>query len=135
MTCPCAPADASFTDKYKAISGGSAPGTYSTEGYDAVNIFLQAVAAGKSTREDMLAWVNAYDAKGIAKQIKFQESGELSEVAIYATRSRTARSCRARRSRDAIVGPNDTAGRRPNRAPVRPSAQVDTCFCLSISSS
>jgi branched-chain amino acid transport system substrate-binding protein len=84
LTCPCAPADASFTEKYKVISGGSEPGTYSTEGYDAMNIFLQAVAGGKSTREDMLASVNAYDAKGITKQIKFQETGELTEVAIYA---------------------------------------------------
>jgi branched-chain amino acid transport system substrate-binding protein len=84
LTCPCAPADESFTEKYKAISGGSEPGTYSTEGYDAMNIFLQAVAGGKSTREDMLASVNAYDAKGITKQIKFQESGELTEVAIDA---------------------------------------------------
>ena len=84
LTCPCAPADESFTEKYKVISGGSEPGTYSTEGYDAMNIFLQAVAAGKSTREDMLASVNAYDAKGITKQIKFLESGELTEVAIYA---------------------------------------------------
>jgi branched-chain amino acid transport system substrate-binding protein len=84
LTCPCAPADASFMEKYKVISGGSEAGTYSTEGYDAMNIFLQAVAGGKSTREDMLASVNAYDAKGITKQIKFQENGELTEVAIYA---------------------------------------------------
>jgi branched-chain amino acid transport system substrate-binding protein len=84
LTCPCAPADASFTEKYKQISGGSEPGTYSTEGYDTMNVFLQAVAAGKSTRQDMLDWVNGYDAKGITKQIKFDEAGELSEVTIYA---------------------------------------------------
>jgi branched-chain amino acid transport system substrate-binding protein len=84
LTCPCAPADASFTEKYKAISGGSDPATYSTEGYDSMNVFLQAVAAGKATRPDMLDWVNNYDAKGITKQIKFDQSGELSEVTIYA---------------------------------------------------
>ena len=84
LTCPCAPADASFTEKYKAISGGSDPGTYSTEGFDAMNVFLQAVAEGKATRPDMLDWVNNYDVKGITKQIKFDQSGELSQVTIYA---------------------------------------------------
>ena len=84
LTCPCAPADASFTEKYKAISGGSDPGTYSTEGYDTMNVFLQAVEKGKATRPDMLDWVNNYDAKGITKQIKFDQSGELAEVTIYA---------------------------------------------------
>ena len=83
LTCPCAPADEAFTQKYKALSGQE-PGTYSTEGYDTMNVFLQAVAAGKSTRQDMLDWVNNYDAKGITKQIKFDQSGELAEVTIYA---------------------------------------------------
>ena len=32
----------------------------------------------------MLDWVNNYDAKGITKQIKFDQSGELAEVTIYA---------------------------------------------------
>ena len=49
-----------------------------------MNVFLQAVAAGKSTRQDMLDWVNNYDAKGITKQIKFDQSGELGDVTIYA---------------------------------------------------
>jgi branched-chain amino acid transport system substrate-binding protein len=83
LTCPCAPADEAFAQKYKALSGQE-PGTYSTEGYDTMNVFLQAVAAGKSTRQDMLDWVNSYDAKGITKQIKFDQSGELAEVTIYA---------------------------------------------------
>src|SRR4029450_8362419 len=52
-TPPAAPADEAFTQKYKALSGQE-PGTYSTEGYDTMNVFLQAVAAGKSTRQYML---------------------------------------------------------------------------------
>ena len=59
------------------------PGTYSTEGLDAMNVFLQAVAAGKATRQDMLDWVNNYDAKGVGKQIKFDQSGELGDLTIY----------------------------------------------------
>jgi branched-chain amino acid transport system substrate-binding protein len=82
LTCPCAPADEAFTEKFKALSKAD-PGTYSTEGFDAMNVYLQAVAAGKATRQDMLDWVNNYDAKGVGKQIKFDESGELGDLTIY----------------------------------------------------
>jgi len=83
LTCPCAPADASFTEEYTALSGEE-PGTYSTEGYDAMNVYLQGIAAGNTTREAMLTWVNGYDAKGVTKQIKFDETGEVAEVVVYA---------------------------------------------------
>ncbi len=137
LTCPCAPADATFTEKYKAISGGSDPGTYSTEGYDTLNVFLQAVAAGKSTRQDMLDWVNNYDANGITKHIKFDQSGELSEVAIYAYKVEGGKIVPGTQ----ISG---RVGRRPGlqcwQAPdfrrllSRPE-QADACSCLSTSSS
>ena len=39
---------------------------------------------GNTDREAMLEWVNGYDAKGITKQIKFDEKGELAEVTVYA---------------------------------------------------
>jgi branched-chain amino acid transport system substrate-binding protein len=83
LTCPCAPADEEFTSKYQEVAG-TEPGTYSTEGYDVAKIFLNGIDDGNSTREDMLKWVNDYDEDGLTKHIKFDETGEVAEVVIYA---------------------------------------------------
>lgn len=83
LTCPCAPADDEFAAAYEA-SAGQAPGTYSTEGYDAANILLQGILAGNTDRESLLEWVNNYDAEGVTKHIKFDETGEVAEVVVYA---------------------------------------------------
>lgn len=83
LTCPCAPATGDFATNYEA-SAGQAPGTYSAEGYDAANVLLQGLAAGNGERAAMLEWVNAYDAPGITKQIKFDETGEVADVVVYA---------------------------------------------------
>jgi len=83
LTCPCAPADDAFAAEYKALTNEDA-GTYSTEAYDSMNVFLEGIAAGNSTREAMLKWVNGYDGKGITKQIKFDETGEVVGGTVYA---------------------------------------------------
>lgn len=85
LTCPCAPATEEFAQDYQAVNN-TEPGTYSAEGYDAMNIFLQGIEAGNTERASMLEWVNNYDADGITKHIKFDESGEISQVVIYAYR-------------------------------------------------
>lgn len=84
LTCPCAPAPDDFTTKYKEVNDGAEPGTYSTEGFDVMNIFLQGIEAGNTDRASMLDWVNSYDADGITKHIKFTPDGEVSESVIYA---------------------------------------------------
>jgi branched-chain amino acid transport system substrate-binding protein len=87
ITCPCIPADdpavAEFAAAYEQEFGG-APGTYAAEAYDAANIFLDGIAEGIDNREDMLAFVNDYDADGVTKQLAFDEAGEPSDVAVYA---------------------------------------------------
>lgn len=83
LTCPCAPAEAEFAAAYKELSGAE-PGTYSTEAYDSANVLLQGIADGNTDREALLEWVNNYDAAGITKQIKFDETGEVSGVTVYA---------------------------------------------------
>lgn len=83
LTCPCAPSPDDFAAKYNELNGAD-PGTYSTEGYDAMNVLLQGIGDGRSTREDLLEWVNNYDAAGITKQVKFDETGEVSGVTVYA---------------------------------------------------
>ena len=78
FTCPCVPADASkdFAAQYKA-KYGTDPQTYSAESYDAATILLSGIDHGNDTRAKLLDWVNAYDADGITKHIKFDGTGEL----------------------------------------------------------
>lgn len=83
LTCPCAPADEEFSAAYEELAG-QAPGTYSTEGFDSMNVLLQGIAAGNTDRASLLEWVNTYDAEGITKHIKFDETGEIEGVVVYA---------------------------------------------------
>lgn len=84
LTCPCGPAPDDFAVKYKAANDDKDPGTYSAEGYDATKILLDGIAAGNTDREKLLNWVGTYDKPGITKQLKFDDTGEVSEVVIYA---------------------------------------------------
>lgn len=87
ITCPCIPAeDPAVTDFAAAYEEefGEAPGTYAAEAYDAANIFLDGIAEGIDTREDMLTFVNDYDEAGVTKQLAFDETGEPSDVHVYA---------------------------------------------------
>ena len=83
LTCPCAPAEGEFVTNYEE-SSGQAPGTYSAEGYDAANVFLDGIAEGNTDRESLLTWVNEYDAPGLTKNVTFDETGEVADVVIYA---------------------------------------------------
>ena len=79
VTCPCLPADkakGTFAADFKT-KFGTDPGAYSAEGFDAANVILDAFKAGKTTRKDVLDFVNAYDKEGITKQIKFDEKGDI----------------------------------------------------------
>ena len=85
MTCPCLPPDKApeFLSAFKAAYN-SDPATYSAEGYDSANVFLDGIAAGKSTRDDMLAFVKSYDKQGVTKKMKFDPTGEPAEVSVWA---------------------------------------------------
>jgi branched-chain amino acid transport system substrate-binding protein len=83
LTCPCAPSPDDFTAAFEELTG-AAPGTYSAEAYDAANVLLQGIADGNTDRESLLEWVNGYDAEGITKNVKFDETGEVAEVVVYA---------------------------------------------------
>ena len=85
MTCPCLPPEKApeFQSAFKAAYG-SDPATYSAEGYDAANVFLAAVAAGKTSLSDINTFVHNYDAKGVTKQIKFDAQGEPSDKTVWA---------------------------------------------------
>jgi branched-chain amino acid transport system substrate-binding protein len=84
LTATGAPADvnadfqAAFNAKY-----GTDPALYSPEAYDCAKVFLAGIAAGNVTRADLAAFVSAYDAPGITKQIKFDATGEPLGDAVY----------------------------------------------------
>nr|WP_245553990.1 branched-chain amino acid ABC transporter substrate-binding protein [Nocardia takedensis] len=82
LSCPCSPAPAKFTEEYQAFNG-QAPGVYSVEGYDLTTIVLKAIAAGKVTRADITDYVRNYDGAGVARQYKWNENGELSNIQIW----------------------------------------------------
>jgi branched-chain amino acid transport system substrate-binding protein len=90
-TCACVLANLSTDEKakkfladYKAKFNAD-PGTYSTEGYDAAGVFLKAIEAGKTTAEDINAWLATATVEGLTKQIKFEANGEVSagDVFVY----------------------------------------------------
>ena len=63
-----------------AKSMGSEAGVYATESFDAANIFLSGIKAGKLTRNAMLNWVKAGPFKGIGgANYKFNKNGDISE--------------------------------------------------------
>ncbi|MEH0110405.1 branched-chain amino acid ABC transporter substrate-binding protein [Tersicoccus sp. MR15.9] len=85
FTCPCIPGELipSFSDGYKKVSNGAAPGTYSIEGYDAATVLLSGIDAGKTTRPALLDWVKSYDKDGLSKHYKWDDKGELAKPDVY----------------------------------------------------
>lgn len=83
LTCPCLiPTSGEWAEAYEK-EFGQPPGTYSTEGYDAMNVLLAGIDDGATDRESLLDFVNGYDEDGLTKHIKFTEEGEVSEVTVY----------------------------------------------------
>ena len=58
---------------------GVSSGVYSVESYDAANILLSGIKAGKTTRAKMLAYVKSYKGKSVSgNTIKFDKNGDIS---------------------------------------------------------
>ena len=71
-----------FVDAYKA-KFKTAPAIYSAEGYDAATAFVEAIKAGKTTSEDINAFLSTVDVPGVTKQIKFGANGEPAGGDVY----------------------------------------------------
>jgi branched-chain amino acid transport system substrate-binding protein len=90
ITCPCKLATtdaggalAAFASKYKSVIGKD-PGTYSSEGYDAMNILIKGVEAGNGTRVKLLDYVEKlgpYD--GLSKKIEFEANGNVKAGSVF----------------------------------------------------
>lgn len=90
LGCPCAipgvgntegPLKA-FYDKYTAAYNTD-PAIYAGEGYDAATAFINAIKAGKTTSEEINAYLATASFPGVAKPIKFQPSGEVVGTDIF----------------------------------------------------
>lgn len=90
LTCPCGDANSDpkaqgFVQEYAAVNGGSKPGTYSGEAYDATNALIE-VLKGVGANADRATTLDAFkkvDFTGLTKQIKFQPNGEVEGDAVY----------------------------------------------------
>jgi len=83
--CTCAPFDsnATFLAAFQAKFNED-PATYGAEAYDAATVFLAAIKSGARDRAAVLAFIKAYDAPGVTKQLKWDETGEVIGTAVYA---------------------------------------------------
>ena len=91
LSCTCSsavgstdPAVQKFATDYKAKFNVD-PATYSAEGFDATNVFLQAIDAGKTSTSDINDFITKIDFKGVSKQIKFTDKGELAGNLLFVT--------------------------------------------------
>jgi branched-chain amino acid transport system substrate-binding protein len=83
LSAPAGPAPADFNAKYKQVNGSNS-GLYSSQSYDAANIFLAAIDAGKTSHEDVNSFINSYTADGVSGPIAFDDKGDIKTSTIYA---------------------------------------------------
>ena len=84
LSAPAAPAPADFNDKYKAVNGDDA-GLYSTQAYDAANIFLDGLADADGTvdPEALNEFIGSFSGDGVSGPIAFDDKGDVTESTIY----------------------------------------------------
>jgi branched-chain amino acid transport system substrate-binding protein len=75
---------ADFTAKYKAATNTD-PAIYSTEGYDAATLFVDAIKAGHTTTDAINTYISGATLDGVSKKIAFKENGEpdVNSIFIY----------------------------------------------------
>jgi branched-chain amino acid transport system substrate-binding protein len=83
LTAPAGPAPADFDSKYQTVNNAPS-GLYSTQAYDAANIFLAGLDAGKASPEDMNAFIGSYTGDGVSGPIAFDQYGDIKESVIFA---------------------------------------------------
>jgi branched-chain amino acid transport system substrate-binding protein len=76
------PAVAKFITDYKAKFGQD-QGTYSAEGFDVANLYLNAIKAGKTSSTDINDYLKTVNYQGVSKPIQFQANGEIAAKSIY----------------------------------------------------
>lgn len=83
LSAPAGPAPASFDTKYQAVNGAPS-GLYSTQSYDAANIILKAIDAGKTSHQDMNDFISSFTGTGVSGPISFDSKGDIKSSTIFA---------------------------------------------------
>jgi branched-chain amino acid transport system substrate-binding protein len=83
LSAPAGPAPADFNTKYKAVNGTDS-GLYSSQSYDATNIILAGVEAGKTSHQDLNDFIGSYTGDGVSGPIAFDSNGDIKTSTIYA---------------------------------------------------
>ncbi|MDX6324284.1 MAG: branched-chain amino acid transport system substrate-binding protein [Nocardioidaceae bacterium] len=83
LSAPAGPAPGDFNAKYKAVNNADA-GLYSTQAYDAANIFLAAIDAGKTDPQQLNDFIGSYTGTGTSGPIAFDSKGDVKESTIWA---------------------------------------------------
>ena len=85
LSCPCGPAPEEFAAAYTALPAnkGATPGVYSVEGYDLTTIMLTGIDSGITDRAALIDYVKNYDGYGLARQYKWDATGELGASVIW----------------------------------------------------
>jgi len=92
LTCPCgdvsaSPGGAAFISAYRAAFG-TGPGPYSAQAYDAANLIMSAVDAGRRSAADVNTFISTTTYHGITNDISFDGKGQLTGGGIYLYRVR-----------------------------------------------
>jgi branched-chain amino acid transport system substrate-binding protein len=87
LTCPCAPIEnvrngERFRSDY-VQAFRTEPGTFSAEGYDAANVLLEAIKAGRTDRAAINDFLKTVDYQGITKRIAFDDTGEVADQRVF----------------------------------------------------
>jgi branched-chain amino acid transport system substrate-binding protein len=72
---------AEYLAKYK-----KAPGYFGPEGYDAANILLSGLSAGRYTRPQLLTWVDQFHGQGATGAIAFKPNGDRTDPTVVVMR-------------------------------------------------
>jgi branched-chain amino acid transport system substrate-binding protein len=83
LSAPAGPAPADFNSQYKSVNQTDA-GLYSTQSYDAANIFLAGIDAGDTSYADMNTFIGSYTGQGASGPIAFDSKGDIKQSVIYA---------------------------------------------------
>jgi branched-chain amino acid transport system substrate-binding protein len=84
LSAPAAPAPADFNDKYTAVNNTDA-GLYSTQAYDAANIFLDGLDDndGQVDPEALNEFIGSFSGDGVSGPISFDDKGDVTSSTIY----------------------------------------------------
>jgi branched-chain amino acid transport system substrate-binding protein len=83
LSAPAGPAPSDFAQKVKDVTGNDA-GLYTTQSYDAANIFLEAIKDGAKDAEAINEFIGSYSTEdGASGPVSFDDKGDIEQSTIY----------------------------------------------------